>query len=277
MRFGLFVPNVGDFADPHVLLDLGRQAEAAGWDGIFLWDMLTPALAPQGPPHAADPWIVLAGIAMLTERIRLGPLITPLARRRPERLARETVTLDLVSDGRLILGAGLGDKPEAEFQQFGHDPDPRTRAEQLDEGLAVLTQFWSGEPVHFAGRHLTIDSEPFLPRPVQEPRIPIWTAGHWPRKRPVRRAARWDGMFPLGDDVLRPTEYREISASIAEHRSIDAPRPDLVHGARSEGASLDAQTVAEFEDAGVTWWLEMYWPGDGAEAALARASRSPAG
>jgi alkanesulfonate monooxygenase SsuD/methylene tetrahydromethanopterin reductase-like flavin-dependent oxidoreductase (luciferase family) len=275
MRFGLFVPNVGDFADPNVLVDLGRRADAAGWDGVFVWDMLTPALAPDGPPHAADPWIALAAIAMETERIRLGPLITPVARRRPERLARETVTLDLVSDGRLILGAGLGDKPEAEFRQFGHDPDPRTRAEQLDEGLEVLTRFWTGDEVHFAGRHLTIDAAPFLPRPVQQPRIPIWTAGHWPRKAPLRRAARWDGMFPLGDGLLTPAEYREIARAIAENRSPDAAPPDLVHGARSKGAAVNADTVASFEDAGVTWWLEMYWPNDGAEAALARASRAP--
>lgn len=274
MKFGLFVPNVGPFGDPGVLVELALAAEHSGWDGFFLWDMLTPVLAPDGPPHAVDPWVVLGAIAAVTERIRIGPMITPVARRSPFKLARETVSLDHLSGGRLVFGAGLGDRPEMEFAPFGSDGDPRTRADQLDEGLEVMSRLWSGTETTFAGRHVEVRGMTFLPRPVQEPRIPVWVAGHWPTTRPVRRAARWDGMFPLGDQNLTVKDYGALTDVVSKHRTSDG-NWDLVHGSRPGSPFPDERARAEYEARGVTWWLEMFWPSGGTAAALERASRAP--
>lgn len=274
MKTALFVPNVGPFADPGLLVEIARRAEESGWDGFFVWDMLTPALAPAGPPHAVDPWVVLAAVAAVTSRLRIGPMITPVARRSPAKLARETTSLDHLSGGRLVFGAGLGDKPEEEFAAFGGDPDPRVRAEMLDEGLAVLDGLWSGEPTTFAGRHFAVRETTFLPQPVQQPRIPVWVAGHWPYKRPIRRAARWDGMFPLGDQDLVPDDYRELMALVREDRE-DASGWDLAHAVRPGSPVLDEQALEEYAAVGVTWCLEMFSPRAGTDVALERAAQSP--
>jgi alkanesulfonate monooxygenase SsuD/methylene tetrahydromethanopterin reductase-like flavin-dependent oxidoreductase (luciferase family) len=126
--------------------------------------------------------VALAAIACATDRLRLGPMVTPLSRRRIHKLAQETVTVDHLSRGRLTLGVGLGSSTTGELEPFGEVVDPRTRARLLDDGLEQLSAFWGGE---------------FEPRPLQRPRIPVWVAGRWPSRRPVRRAAKWDGMFPI--------------------------------------------------------------------------------
>jgi alkanesulfonate monooxygenase SsuD/methylene tetrahydromethanopterin reductase-like flavin-dependent oxidoreductase (luciferase family) len=274
MKFGLFVPNIGSFADAHRLLEVARAAERNGWDGFFIWDVLTATLAGEEPPLVVDPFVVLAALAVVTERIAIGTMITPVARRRPQKLARETVTLDQLSQGRLILGVGLGDTPLAEFGTFGESTDSRERARKLDEGLEVLTKLWTGEAVTFQGEHFSVRDATFLPRPVQRPRIPIWVGGHWPRERPAMRAARWDGMFPLGASILTPADYRDIREYISRHRTSAAPL-DLALGARSGRPAPDGETVGEYAESGVTWWLDMFQPGDGIDAAAARASSSP--
>ncbi|MGZ8610784.1 MAG: LLM class flavin-dependent oxidoreductase [Actinomycetota bacterium] len=167
MRFGISVPNIGDLP---TLLELGTMTEAMGWDGFFLWDH--SRFMKEFPVPVFDPWVVLAAVAERTGRIRLGPLVTPLARRRPWKVARETVTLDHLSGGRLILGVGLGYPADAEFELLGEDPDARVRAEKLDEGLEILTRLWSGEPVSFDGRHHHVRDTTFAPAPLQRPRIP---------------------------------------------------------------------------------------------------------
>lgn len=289
MNYGLYVPNIGSFADADALVEIARRADANGWDGVFVWDMITPVIVGPGqPPDAVDPWIVLAGMAVATERIRLGPLVTPLARRRPQKVARETVTLDRLSGGRVILGVGLGDSAQSEFAAFGDDDDPRVRAARLDEALEVLLGLWSGEPTSHRGEHFVVEETTFRPRAVQSPRIPIWTAGAWPRKRPARRAARFDGMFPIwtsltpvdyGDqheylDRIRmlPEHFRDLSAYIAEQRESSGPF-DLVLNAKPGTPAPEA--VREYAASGVTWWLEMFLASDGIEAALERASSSP--
>jgi alkanesulfonate monooxygenase SsuD/methylene tetrahydromethanopterin reductase-like flavin-dependent oxidoreductase (luciferase family) len=187
---GIFLPPFDDLADPARLALLAADAEAAGWDGFFVWDHITYRSPVR---EVLDPWIVLAAIAAATERIRLGPLVTPLSRRRVHKLARETVTLDLLSRGRLILGVGLGSDNNDELEPFGEVVDPRARARLLDDGLEQLDDLWGGG---------------FEPRPVQRAGrggIPVWVAGRWPNRRPVARAARWDGMFPIelaGPDAL---------------------------------------------------------------------------
>jgi alkanesulfonate monooxygenase SsuD/methylene tetrahydromethanopterin reductase-like flavin-dependent oxidoreductase (luciferase family) len=248
MRYGVTVPNIGEL---DLLLTMGREAEAAGWDGFFLWDHIRFSDAFDVSVH--DPWIALAALAATTARIRLGPMVTPLARRRPWTVARETVTLDHLSRGRVIFGAGLGFPPDLEFGSFGEPTDDRERAERLDEGLAILDGFWSGEPVAVEGRHHRLDGVRFLPRPVQLPRIPIWIAGMWPNRAPFRRAARWDGVFPIavadGDPVpIGPDAFAEAVAFTRSLRTTDAPFDAVVQGAPDT-------EPGEYQAAGATWWL----------------------
>ena len=260
MRYGLSVPNLGAYGEPRRLVGLAQAAEAAGWDGFFLWDSVL--VDPHRPQPVVDPWVVLAAIAMGTERIRLGPMVTPLARRRPWKLARETASLDHLSGGRLILGVGLGDPAEVEFGHFGEATDARARADRLDEGLAVLTGLWSGRPFAYAGEHFQVREAVFLPAPVQTPRIPIWVGGWWPNRRPMRRAARWDGVFPskLGDGgvgMLTAAEVREIVAYVGQHRTGSGPFDVVVAGETPDDNPAEAAAlVATYAAAGVTWWLE---------------------
>ena len=235
MRFGLSIPNFGDSSDPRILASLAHDAEAAGWDGFFLWDhVLFTEL-----PHS-DPWIALAAITLQTERIRIGPLVTPATRRRPIKLARETVTIDRLSNGRLILGVGSGFGWE--YDGLGEEIDPKVRGAMLDELLDVLTGLWSGEPYVHHGAHYHVEvrlpwrDQPaaFEPAPIQKPRIPIWVAGMWPNKPPFRRAARWDGVAPIsvnaGPDpqVLTPDDLRAIITYTLSYREradpFSAPR-----------------------------------------------------
>ena len=153
VKCALYVPNTDEFGDARVLADLAREAETSRWDGFFIYDTISPASEPSAYTPLADPWIALTAIAMCTERIRLGPMATPVARRRPWKLAREAVTLDRLSGGRLILGVGLGGDGEAEFERFGEDAHARTRSAKLDEGLAILAGLWTGAPFSYDGAH----------------------------------------------------------------------------------------------------------------------------
>jgi alkanesulfonate monooxygenase SsuD/methylene tetrahydromethanopterin reductase-like flavin-dependent oxidoreductase (luciferase family) len=226
---GIFVAPFDDLVDPHTLADLARTAEEHGWDGFFVWDHVR-----YRPPvrAVADPWVALSAVASATERIRIGPLVTPLSRRRVHKLARETVTLDLLSRGRLTLGVGLGSDRNDELEPFGEIVDPRERARLLDGGLERLSAYWSGE---------------FEPRPVQQPRVPVWVAARWPNRRPLRRAARWDGLFPI--DLPGPEALGELAREVADLRE-DANAPfDLVID-----LPPDAE-IAPWEAAGATWVL----------------------
>ena len=155
----------------------------------------------------ADPWIALTAMAMVTNRIKLGPMIIPLPRRRPWKLARESVTLDRLSQGRLILGMGIGsDSFFKEYSTYGESQDDKLHGAMLDEGLDVLVRLWSGVRVNYTGQHYQLHDALFLPTPLQRPRIPIWIAGFWPMKKPFRRAAQWDGFCPLkqADQLMQP-------------------------------------------------------------------------
>lgn len=256
MRYGLTVAPWGVYADPRTLMQLARRAETAGWDGLFLWDAMLHD--PDDLPKA-DPGIALAAIATSIERLRLGTIVTPLARRRPWKLARELVTLDHLSGGRLVLGVGLGDPSDEEFAWFDEvGRDHRTRARMLDEGLAVLTGLWRGEPFRFDGEFYHLREMTFRPVPVQSPRIPIWVGGWWSNRAPMRRAARWDGVVPgrLGAP-LTPDDLRALVAYIREHREDAAPFDVVVSGTTS-GAypAAAASHVRRFAEAGATWWLE---------------------
>lgn len=262
MRYALDLPNMGPFADPQLLVDLAREAEQAGWDGFFLWDHLG-GREPNLP--LVDPWIALAAVALGTERIRLGTMVTPLPRRRPWKLARETVSLDRLSGGRLILGVGAGSGRPTEWDSVGEETDIKRRGAMLDEGLTVLAGLWSAEPFAFHGAHYTVEHAQFLPGPVQQPRIPVWVAGYWPNKAPFRRGARWDGMFPLfpeADDAALLPLFREAVAFLRAQRGDSAAPFDILHRGITPGDDRDraAEQVAAFAAAGATWWAEAIHP-----------------
>ncbi|MCH8994999.1 MAG: TIGR03619 family F420-dependent LLM class oxidoreductase [Chloroflexi bacterium] len=256
MRFAVNVHNFAGFADIRRLAELAKEAEDNGWDGFFLWDHIHFTQQPM-----IDPWVALAAIAMATSRIRIGTMITPLPRRRPWKLARETISIDQLSGGRLILGVGLGYPPDDEFARLGEDPDDRIRAQKLDEGLDILTGLWSGKPFSYQGEHYQLDNVTFLPRPVQE-RIPIWIAGIWPAKRPFRRAARYDGVVPIitgpsGEPtLLSPDEIADVVAYVRRHRDADTPFEVSAAASIPVDPAQAGDVVDAFAAAGATWLQE---------------------
>jgi alkanesulfonate monooxygenase SsuD/methylene tetrahydromethanopterin reductase-like flavin-dependent oxidoreductase (luciferase family) len=262
VNYALYIPPFASFGDVHYLIEIAVAAEAAGWDGVYLWDHI---LFEDDVPFV-DAWITLAAIASATERIRIGPLITPLPRRRPWKVAREAITLDHLSRGRLTLGVGLGIDFWREFSAFaGEAPDDRTRARLLDDGIEIVRGLLSGEQLRFAGDAHSVEAVRFLPRPVQKPTVPIWSAALWPlRDGPVRRAAKLDGVMPFKPNgAMTPDDVGELRARISEFRG-DAPLDVCLHGPR--------EWISDYESAGVTWWCEdFYWetPRDEALAIVA--------
>jgi alkanesulfonate monooxygenase SsuD/methylene tetrahydromethanopterin reductase-like flavin-dependent oxidoreductase (luciferase family) len=233
-KTAIFVAPFDELADPRLLAELAADTEAQGFDGFFLWDHITYS-APTS--RVLDPWVAMAAIAMTTEKVRIGPLVTPLSRRRPHKLARETATLDLLSDGRLVLGIGLGSDRHGELAPFGEVVDAKQRATLLDDALDAIQHYWDGA---------------FLPRPVQRPRIPLWGAAKWPNRRPVRRAAKLDGLFPV--ELPDPGALAQLRDELAELRGPDAAPFDLVV---TGGPGYDPRPWAE---AGATWCLTGFGP-----------------
>jgi alkanesulfonate monooxygenase SsuD/methylene tetrahydromethanopterin reductase-like flavin-dependent oxidoreductase (luciferase family) len=267
VRFGLTFPNFGAYAEPALTVELSRAAEAGGWDGFFVWDHIVIA---DGFP-VAEPWVLLGAIGQATESIRIGPMVSPLPRYRPWVLARQAVTLDRLSGGRCILGVGIGYPPEPDFGTFGDSTDPRLRADLLDEGLAIVTGVWSGEPFEFHGEHFDVRRTTFAPVPLQRPRIPIWVAGMLPNLRPFRRAARYDGVFPIRGDMqdMTPADVARVAGYVSRHRTGEGPFDIVVGG--PPGANVDAM-----EEAGATWFLAGPSPeGESVEETLAWISAGP--
>lgn len=277
MKFGITMPNFGSYTDVRKIITIAEEAETAGWDGVFIWDHMKGD--PDFGPTKIDPWIALAAVAVRTERVRIGTMITPLPRRRPWKLARETATLDQLSRGRVTLGVGLGFPPE-EYTTFGEDGDERVRARKLDEGLDVLTGLWSGKPFSYEGEQYRVHETTFLPAPLQSPRIPVWVAGMWPNRAPMRRAARWDGVFPIkatGVEMLSIGEVREVVAYVRKHRTSDAPLEVVLSGeSLPDGDMVSGGSVGAYADAGMTWWLDVMsdWRG-GFEAQRERVQQGP--
>jgi alkanesulfonate monooxygenase SsuD/methylene tetrahydromethanopterin reductase-like flavin-dependent oxidoreductase (luciferase family) len=260
MRFSINIPNFGDFADARNVATAATAAEQAGWDALFVWDHVVHDKSKrQGRPFG-DPWMLLTAAAMATSRLRLGTLVTPIARRRPEQLARQVATLDSLSAGRVIFSAGLGGPIEDEFGSFGDTTDPVVLAERLDEGLDLLCRYWSGGQVNHNGKHYQVRDVTLLPASVQQPRPPVWVAGYWPHRRPMRRAARWDGVVPLfttarHGQVPPVDQVRDLVAYVHEYHD-DSPFEIVLGGVTPGNPAKARDLIGPLADAGATWWDE---------------------
>lgn len=260
MRFGLHVPIFGPFGEPEVVVGLAVEAERRGWDGFFLWDHVWFP----GSPPTADPTVLLAAVAQATERLVLGPLVTPLARRRAAKLARETVALDRLSRGRLVLGVGLG--VPRDYELFGEDPDARRRGDVTDETVNALRRLWSQEPVELSGEHVVVGRDgdqrvAFRPGPFERAAIPMWGAARvGSPQRPFRRAAGLDGVCPVPDRYdprggVTPEQLRSVVERVGRHRpSLEGYDVAVIGNA---GGAAD---VAPFAAAGATWFLADLHP-----------------
>lgn len=244
MRFGLDFPLFGDLADPRLVAEVARDAETAGWDAVFVWDHI---MYREPVTDAGDPWTAMAAILMATDTVLTGPMVTPLPRRRPQMVARQCVALDQLGNGRFVLGVGLGlDSSGRELSAFGEELHDRTRAEMLDESLEIIDRLWSGAPVDFDGKHHVARDVTFLPRPVQRPRPPVWIAGRWPYRRPLRRAARWDGLFLIDQET--PDDLAAAVGLIAQARGGVDGYAVVVNRPYGQGPD-------RWSDAGATWFL----------------------
>jgi hypothetical protein len=248
MQYGFVVP----YGDAREVADLAHEAEEASWDGIFVCD----------PVWGIDAWVSLTAAAMVTTRIRLGTMLTPISRRRPWQLAAQAATLDRLSHGRAILAVGLG-APETGFDNFGEVTDRRVRAELMDEGLAILDGLWRGQPFAFEGKHYQVKETTFLPPPppVQRPRIPIWVVGLWPSTRSMSRVVRWDGVIPQKrGGPCSPDDIRALKLWVEQQR-VDGGTFDIITEGTTPGddPATAAEIVRPWADAGVTWWTETMW------------------
>jgi alkanesulfonate monooxygenase SsuD/methylene tetrahydromethanopterin reductase-like flavin-dependent oxidoreductase (luciferase family) len=258
MRYGIIVTG----GEPREQADLAAEAEAAGWDGVFTWDGIAVS-----PGDTYDPWVILAAMAMRTSRATLGAIVTPPSRRRPWKLARESVTVDRLSGGRLVLPVGLGATDDAGFGNVGEATDARVRAERLDEALEILAGLWTGEPFAYDGRHFRFGPMTFRPVPIRQPRIPLWVVGLWPSERSMRRSLRWDGVVaqargPDGTPRLLPGDVAAIAAWVARERGESGGVAfDIVaQGSTSrDDPQAAAATTAAYAAAGATWWIEADW------------------
>lgn len=275
MRYGLALPTGMECGDPRFLVELAERAEAAGWDGVFLEDYVVF----QGDPGAptCDTWVALAAMAARTKSIVLGTSVTPLARRRPWIVARQAAAIDQLSEGRMVLGAGLGDVGDhvgrdASFTHFGEELDAHRRARMLDEALEIIAGLWTGEPFSFDGEHFAVEEVTFVPKPVQRPRIPIWIGGGYPKPGPTRRAARWDGsmLYRVPGHDLSPDDVQALCEAAG-------PRPyDIAVGGRSREEDWEAERgrLRAIAAAGATWSGE-YVPPDTRDAMRAAVDRGP--
>ena len=259
MRFAVFVPNIGAYADADLHGHLAVEAEKSGWDGFMTYDILHPLEPARGAP-VVDAWTAMTVVADRTRRIRFSALVTPVPRRRPTTLARQTTALDRLSGGRFTLSVGLG--VAESMTALGEEPNDRTRAAMLDEGLEVLQGLWSGETFSFEGSHYQVREACFAPPPVQSPRIPIWVAAERPSKRPLARAGRWDGMAPISprffeDGFLSLERFAEMVRYARRERDPAAPFDvTVITGCMSNAPGGTPENIAAYERVGATWWLE---------------------
>ena len=275
MKYGLTLPNFGEFSDVSALARLAALAEANGWDGFFIWDHIQFF----GIEPTIDPWMALAVVAEQTQSMQLGALVTPLPRRNLAKLAREVMTLQRISNGRAVCGIGLGTVEAPEFTDFGDQSDPSVRGAMLDEGLPVLRELLSGAAVTHAGAHYQVHTDGFALLPP-DASIPIWVAGTWPGTKPFRRAVHFDGVVPIPRDPfaggsIEPEDVVQMRERLQQYASGPVPVGfDVVHfGSTDEIAS--AATVSAYAGAGVTWWVESAAPAARMEDVMQRVAHGP--
>jgi len=263
VRYGIALPTGGECGDPRFLVELAERAEAAGWDGIFPEDYVVYQGDPSMP--TCPTWPTLAAVAVRTSQLVLGVEVTPLARRRPWNVAREVAAVDQLSEGRVVLGVGLGDvgdhvTADASFTHFGEERNARRRGELLDEALEIVTGLWTGETFSYHGKHFTVDEVRFLPRPVQQPRPPIWVGGGYPNPRPVERALRWDGacLYNARRGPLPPEAVADLRTRAGERSWT------IAVGGSPRRVDWDAERehVTAICEAGADWWVEWAQPAD---------------
>lgn len=256
MKFGFIMPH----GTTDQILELAQEIEAAGWDGFFYWDGIGI-----GDSDVFDPWVILAAVAVKTERVTLGAMIFPLSRRRPWKVAREAITVDHLSHGRLVIPVGLGALDDGGFSRVHPEvTDRKARAALLDETLEILDLAWRGETFSYAGTHYQMEEMTFRPRPVQQPRIPVWVVGAWPRSKSMARAARWDGIIPsISVDPFRavtPEEVRAIRDWLTAHRRDGTPGEIVLEGVSpGDDPAWVESSLQPLADAGATWWIESRW------------------
>jgi alkanesulfonate monooxygenase SsuD/methylene tetrahydromethanopterin reductase-like flavin-dependent oxidoreductase (luciferase family) len=267
MRHGIVV-NAGG---PRDLVDLAVRAEEAGWDGVFTYDAIAI-----GAEDMYDPWALLAAMAVRTSRVRLGAMVFAPTRRRPWKVAREAMTIDHLSGGRLIVPVGLGTLDDRGFGAVGETTGLRDRADILDETLAILDGLWSGEPFAHHGTHYSLEPMTFRPRPIQVPRIPVWVVAVAAGERSIARAAAWDGLVLQTEDA---GEIRAIAARVRTARlatGADTPFDIVAQGTTPSDAPAAAAIVRRLADAGATWWIEAEWSGATPASVRARIDAGPA-
>jgi len=273
MKFGIVLPK----GDARVAADFARQAEQSGWDGFFVWE----------PVWGIDAWISLTAATMVTERIKLGTMLSPLSRMRPWKIASETTTLDNLSKGRVILSVGLG-AVDTGFEDFGEITDRKTRAELLDESLEIMTNLWTGKPFRYIGKHyqVEINEKTFQPppSPIQKPRIPIWVVGAWPSTKSINRVLDYDGLLPavLGVDgkvrleMITPSEINEMKKFIYASREQTTPFDIIMEGQTpGDNPEKAGAIVSSYRDVGVTWWIEALWGIEESGEVLTRIKQGP--
>jgi alkanesulfonate monooxygenase SsuD/methylene tetrahydromethanopterin reductase-like flavin-dependent oxidoreductase (luciferase family) len=266
VKFGIIITT----GDPRQAADLAAEAETAGWDGVFYWDGIAI-----GGADIYDPWVVMAAMAMRTERVTLGAIVTPPSRRRPWKLARETMTLDRLSNGRLVLPVGLGALDDAAFGIVGEPTEAKIRAELLDESLEILEGLWSGEPFAYAGKHYRFAPMTFRPTPVQRPRIPIWVVGAWPSDKSMRRTLRYDGVLAQVTDPLLVEAIAEFVARERPASGADRPFEIVAQGTTSLDPDNRTRSAAAFAAAGATWWIDGDWAAASVDVLRARIQAGP--
>ena len=270
MRYGVEIVPFGTFADPRLVMQFARAAEAAGWEGLLVWDHVT------FPYGAGDPWVLLSAAAAVTEKLKLVTGVAALPRYRPHLLARTITSLDKLSQGRLILGAGLGFMDD-EFTAFGEPGEKKVRAQMLDEGLDVLTRLWTGQPVTYHGQHYILDNALLAHTPLQKPHPPIWIGGE--SAPAFRRAARWQGWIGGTCDencktTTQPERVAEIVQEISRHRDSTQPYEFALSGVSDPG---QVEKVVTYQQAGATWWFESVFGLRGSiEEMMARIQAGPA-
>ena len=277
MRYGFVLPG----GDVWTIPEMAAEAEAAGWDGIFIPDCISIDTPDYPPAPTYDTWILLALIAVRTQHILLGPMLAAISRRRPWKLARETVTLDTLSHGRLVLPVGLGAAADdAGFYRVGEEMTARGRAQLMDEALDILNGAWTGEQFSHDGEHYHVQNLQFLPPSVQQPRVPVWVVGAWPRRKSMQRVLKWDGIIPQkmdsSNNPMTPDDIRAIKSYIETNRTLTTPF-DITWEGETPGDDLEhaASIVRPWVDAGITWWMEARWNNTGLKAVRERIRQGP--